>query len=127
MAEVQVQQRKTDRSWASHRGRYLTIRVTGVMLAVLALGHYGLTHIVNDVAETDASFVARRWSSVLWVTWDGLLLGTALLHAAAGLMAVLRDFRTERSSRRTWTVALLGITLVLLIIGSATITYGVLG
>lgn len=96
------------------------------MLAVLALGHYGLTHIVNDVAETDASFVARRWSSVLWVTWDGLLLGTALLHAAAGTMAVLRDYRTERSSRRTWTIAMLGLTLVLLIIGAATITYGVL-
>jgi succinate dehydrogenase hydrophobic anchor subunit len=127
VVQLQAQRRNRDRGWATQRGRYLTIRVTGVMLAVLALGHYGLTHIVNDVAETDSSFVARRWASVLWVTWDGLLLGTALLHAAAGLMAVLRDYRTERSSRRSWTTAMLGLTLVLLIIGSATITYGVLG
>lgn len=109
------------------RSRYLTIRVTGVMLAVLALGHYGLTHIVNDVAETDSSFIARRWSSVLWVTWDGLLLGTTLLHAAAGLVAVVRDYRTRKASRRTWTIGLLGLTVVLLVIGAATITYGVLG
>ena len=127
MVQEQVRTSRPERGWATQRARYLTIRVTGVMLAVLALGHYGLTHIITDVAETDASFVARRWSSVLWVTWDGLLLGTALLHAAAGLMAVLRDYRTEKSSRRTWTIGMLGLTVVLLIIGSATITYGVLG
>lgn len=121
--DVDLQERRR----LSERSRYLTIRVTGVMLAVLALGHYGLTHIVNDVAATDSSFIARRWSSVLWVTWDGLLLGTTLLHAAAGLMAVVRDYRTGRASRRTWIIGLLGLVFVLLIIGTATITYGVLG
>jgi succinate dehydrogenase hydrophobic anchor subunit len=97
------------------------------MLAVLALGHFGLTHIVHDVAETDASFVARRWSSVLWVVWDGLLLATALLHAGAGLLAVIRDYRTARDSRHRWTATLLGLTTMLMLIGAATITYGVIG
>lgn len=122
--DVEVRQ---ERTLLSERGRYLTIRVTGVMLAVLALGHFGLTHIVNDVAETDSSFVARRWSSVLWVTWDGLLLGTTLLHAGAGLVTVVRDYRTGKASRRTWLLALFGLLLVLLVIGAATITFGVLG
>jgi len=122
--DVEVRQR---RSQVSDRSRYLTIRVTGVMLAVLALGHFGLTHIVNDVVETDSSFVARRWSSVLWVTWDGLLLGTTLLHAAAGLVTVVRDHRTGGTSRRTSLVLVLGLILVLLVIGAATLTFGVLG
>lgn len=122
-SDVEVRRR---RSQVNERGRYLTIRVTGVMLAVLALGHFGLTHIVNDVAETDSSFIARRWSSVLWVTWDGLLLGTTLLHAAAGLVTVVRDYRTG-ASRRTWLLGLLGLVLVLLVIGTATLTFGVLG
>lgn len=121
---VGVRQRRTK---PGERGRYVTIRVTGVMLAVLALGHFGLTHIVNDVAETDSSFVARRWSSVLWVTWDGLLLGTTLLHAGAGLITIVRDYRTGQASRRTWLLGLLGLVLVLLVIGTATLTYGVLG
>jgi len=115
------------RSRVSERSRYLTIRVTGVMLAVLALGHFGLTHIVNDVAQTDSSFIARRWSSVLWVTWDGLLLGTTLLHAAAGLVTVVRDYRTGQASRRTALVLVLGLVLVLLVSGAATLTFGVLG
>lgn len=122
-SDVEVRRR---RSQVNERGRYLTIRVTGVMLAVLALGHFGLTHIVNDVAETDSSFIARRWSSVLWVTWDGLLLGTTLLHAAAGLVTIVRDYRTG-ASRRTWLLGSLGLVLVLLVIGTATLTFGVLG
>lgn len=122
-----VQQNLRRRRWFTQRSRYLTIRVTGVLLAVLALGHYGLTHIVHDVAETDSSFIARRWSSALWVAWDGLLLGTALLHAAAGLVAVVRDYRTEQSSRQAWLVGLGGLVAVLLIIGTVTLTYGALG
>lgn len=116
-----------DRNWVARRGPYLTIRVTGVMLAVLALGHFGLTHIVHDVAETDSSFIVRRWSSVLWVTWDGLLLGTAVVHAGAGLVVVIRDYRADTTSQRRWVGALVGVTVVLLLIGTATITYSVLG
>lgn len=59
---------------------WLVIRITGVLLAVLALGHFAVMHIVNDVAATDSSFIARRWSSALWVVWDGLLLVTVLVY-----------------------------------------------
>jgi succinate dehydrogenase / fumarate reductase membrane anchor subunit len=108
------------------RTSYLTLRVTGVMLAVLALGHYALTHIVHDVANTDASYVAKQWSSALWVTWDGLLLATALVHSVAGLMTIIRDHRSGAVSRRRWMVASLGLAIVLLLIGASTITFSVL-
>lgn len=109
------------------RGSYFTIRVTGVLLAVLALGHFALTHIVHDVANTDASFVAKRWSSATWVVWDGLLLGATLLHALAGLATVIRDHRPDEHSRRRWIQTLVGLVVVLLVIGISTITYSVLG
>ena len=109
------------------RGQYLAIRVTGAMLAVLALGHYGLTHIVNDVAETNSDFIAERWSSALWITWDGLLLGTALLHALAGMTTVIRDHRADAFSRRRWIAAATGLSVVLLIIGVTALTYSVIG
>ncbi len=114
-------------SRVGHRGLYLTIRVTGVMLAVLALGHYGLTHIVHDVAETDSAFVTRRWSSALWIVWDALLLGAALLHAMAGMTTVIRDHRPDARSAGRWIAIGTGITVVLFIVGVATLTYSVIG
>ncbi|TDC51682.1 succinate dehydrogenase hydrophobic membrane anchor protein [Actinomadura sp. KC345] len=100
---------------------FLVIRTTGVLLAVLALGHFGLTHIVHDVAETDSSFIARRWSSALWVVWDGLLLVSALAHVGAAMTAVVRDYQTDRAGQRrtlTWLRALLA---ALLVVGALTL------
>jgi succinate dehydrogenase hydrophobic anchor subunit len=114
-------------SRVGQRGIYLTIRVTGVILAVLALGHYGLTHIVNDVAETDSAFIAERWSSALWIGWDGLLLGAALLHAMAGMATVIRDHRPDAQSARRWIVLGAGGTVVLFILGVASLTFSVIG
>jgi len=111
----------------ARRGSYVTIRVTGIMLAILALGHFAVTHIVNDVALTDASFIAKRWSSILWIAWDGLLLGATLLHAVAGMTAVVRDYRTKPISIRRWIGALIGVALILSLIGVVTIIYSVLG
>jgi succinate dehydrogenase hydrophobic anchor subunit len=111
-------------SWVSQRVRYLVLRLTGVMLAVLVLGHFALTHIVYDVAATNAAFIAQRWSSALWVAWDGLMLGAAFAHGAAGLLVIVRDVRTGRSSRRIWLTTLLGLTFLLLILGAATLAYG---
>lgn len=133
MAQVQSTARerpareRPTRSRAARRAPYITIRVTGVLLAVLALGHFALTHIANDVADTNASFVARRWTSALWVSWDGALLAATLLHAGAGLVAVIRDYRPEPASRRRWLAALAGVVVVLLLVGTATITYSVVG
>ena len=97
------------------------------MLAVLALGHYGLTHIVNDVAKTDSTFIADRWSSALWILWDALLLGCALLHAVAGMTTVIRDHRPDARSARHWILIGVAAGVVLFIIGAATLTYSVIG
>lgn len=100
---------------------HLVIRTTGVLLAVLALGHFAVTHIVNDVAATGSSFIARRWSSALWVVWDGLLLICALVHVGTASVAVVRDYWTDPAGQRR----LLGglrITLgVLFLVGAATL------
>lgn len=106
---------------------YLTIRVTGVMLAVLALGHFAVTHIVNDVAQTGSAFIAERWASALWVVWDAAMLATALLHGAAGLAVMMRDYRPDARSRARWVAAITGTALLLFLIGAATLTYSALG
>lgn len=97
---------------------YLTVRATGLMLAVLVLGHFGLTHITTDVADADADFIARRWASALWVAWDWLMLASALVHGAAGVWIAIEDYTVETVRRRRRQVALVGISAVLLALGT---------
>lgn len=104
---------------------YLVVRVTGVLLAVLVTGHFAVTHIVDDVAETDASFIAVRWSSVLWVVWDALLLACALVHGASGVWIAVDDYVTPRR-RRPWRSLLVALTTVLFALGAVVLVIGAL-
>lgn len=79
---------------------YVLLRVTGVLLSVLVLGHFVVTHFVTDVARDDSAFVSRRWSSVLWVVWDSLMLAAALAHGATGVRVALADYAISGRRRR---------------------------
>ncbi len=68
------------------------MRVSGLALVFLALVHFALTHIVNDVAETDSGFVADRWANPLWRTFDWLLLMSSLWHGVLGLRYSIGDY-----------------------------------
>lgn len=81
---------------------WVAMRGTGLLLSVLVLGHLLFVHLLTDVSQTGASFIARRWSSALWVTWDGAMLSTALLHGAIGMTAVIRDYAARPVIRRAW-------------------------
>jgi succinate dehydrogenase hydrophobic anchor subunit len=97
---------------------FILVRVTGLVLAVLVLGHFALTHVVNDVAETDAAFVARRWSSVLWLTWDWLMLVAAIVHGAAGVSVAIDDYATDEARRGRYRRILVGLSAAALAIGT---------
>jgi succinate dehydrogenase hydrophobic anchor subunit len=71
---------------------WLTIRVTGVLLAVLVLLHFAVTHLFTDVAETGSAFVAERWESGIVAATDWVMLVAAVLHGAAGVWMVLDDY-----------------------------------
>lgn len=68
------------------------MRISGLVLLFLALTHFAITHIINDVTETDATFVANRWSNPLWRVYDWLLLALGLLHGSNGLRAIMDDY-----------------------------------
>lgn len=102
---------------------YLSVRVTGLLLAVLVVGHFAVTHIVTDVAATDASFIARRWSSALWVTWDALMLTCAIVHGASGIWVAIDDY-VHPGRRRPWRSALVALSAVLLALGATVLVLG---
>ena len=111
------------------RGRlaaYLAVRITGLVLAILVLGHFALTHVITDVAEADADFVARRWASALWVAWDLTMLLAAMLHGAAGLWIAIEDYTPDARRRRRRHAVLVATSAALVLIGASTITAAVL-
>jgi succinate dehydrogenase / fumarate reductase membrane anchor subunit len=100
---------------------FVLVRVTGLILTVLVLGHFALTHVVNDVAETDAAFVARRWNSALWLGWDWLMLVTAIVHGAAGVAVAIDDYAPDGARRKWYKRVLVGLSALALAVGTTTI------
>ena len=72
---------------------WLFMRVSGILLLVLAVGHVLIMHVFDGgVDRVDFDFVAQRWQSPLWRTWDWLMLGLALVHGINGLRVVTLDY-----------------------------------
>ena len=75
------------------------MRVSGLVLVFMALTHFAITHILNDVVDTDAGFVIRRWDNPLWRTFDWVLLALALFHGLNGLRWSIDDYVRSRPVR----------------------------
>ncbi len=71
---------------------WLFMRLSGLALVFLALAHFAITHVLNDVVDTDYRFVADRWDNPFWQVFDWLLLALALLHGANGARWVAEDY-----------------------------------
>ena len=45
---------------------WLFMRVSGILLVLLALGHLAIMHLYYGVENIDFSLVAERWANPLW-------------------------------------------------------------
>ena len=96
---------------------WIFMRLSGVLLVVLVLGHLLIMNVMDGgVQRLNFGFVAGRWSSPFWQTWDLLQLWLAELHGTNGLRTVINDY-AERDGTRLWLKMLLytaaGLVLVL--------------
>lgn len=84
------------------------LRLSGVLLVVLALGHFAIMHVLHSILDVDYQFAAQRWAIPFWRAWDWLLLALALLHGFNGLRVVVNEYVRSRWWRRAaqWCVAL---------------------
>ena len=72
---------------------WLFMRISGLILVVLAVGHVLIMHVVDEgVGRIDFGFVALRWQSPFWRTWDWAMLVLALTHGINGLRAIMLDY-----------------------------------
>lgn len=98
------------------RYAWLFTRLSGIVLVFLALGHLFVVLIADDgVYRIDFNFVAQRWSSPLWRTWDLLLLWLALLHGGNGMRTIIADY-SRKDSTRFWLTGVLAVSIVLTLV-----------
>ena len=89
------------------------MRVSGLILIFMSLLHFAITHIINDVVETDFEFVANRWDNPLWRTFDWVLLALALLHGLNGLRWIIDDYVRSPAKRAAVKATLYTVSFVL--------------
>jgi succinate dehydrogenase / fumarate reductase membrane anchor subunit len=79
---------------------WLFMRISGIVLLVLAVGHVVIMHAVGDgVGRVNFAFVAVRWQSPFWRTWDWAMLVLALIHGINGLRNITLDYVRQAGAR----------------------------
>src|SRR5580765_1718597 len=102
-------------SWVFMRG-------SGILLLVLVFGHLFVNLMLGDgVHAIDFAFVAGKWSSPFWQTWDLIMLWLAQLHGANGLRTIINDY-AESDVTRFWLKMLLTLaSIVVIVLGTLVI------
>jgi len=94
---------------------WVFMRLSGLLLFVLILGHLLIMTVLDGgVQKVNFAFVAGRWASPFWQTWDLAQLWLAQLHGTNGLRTVINDY-AERDGTRFWLKTLLYSSSVLIL------------
>ena len=100
---------------------WVFMRVSGVILLLLALGHLVIMHLINNVGNINYKFVAGRWSGemgLFWRSYDWLMLILAMIHGINGLRTILEDHLRPGRARTLALTALYAVGLGFLALGS---------
>jgi len=98
------------------------MRISGLALVFLVLGHMLIMHILDGgVDRIDYDFVAARWSGFFWRTYDWLLLALAMLHGAVGARTAIADHIRSPRWRGTAKVLLYSVVFFLMGVGTLVI------
>jgi succinate dehydrogenase / fumarate reductase membrane anchor subunit len=69
------------------------MRLSGLALFVLALGHFSITHFIFDPAMQTSQWITdERWGNILWRTVDWLMLSMVVFHSFMGVRTVVQDY-----------------------------------
>jgi succinate dehydrogenase / fumarate reductase, membrane anchor subunit len=118
---------KTVRPRSKQRSNYelyswLFMRVSGLALIVLVIGHLIImTTLDGGVTRLNFGFVAGRWSSPFWRTWDLLQLILAELHGTNGLRTIINDYASKDGTRFWLKMLLYSSTTIIVLLGTVVI------
>ena len=100
------------------------MRYSGIALIPLAWIHVAIQDVIVGVHAIDIDYVALRWASIGWRTYDILLLAFAFAHGMNGLRQVALDFVHTDKARRNLSILLFVIWIVISAIGAVAIIAG---
>ena len=100
---------------------WMFMRVSGVALVFLALGHLLVMHLINNVDNIDFQFVAQHYATPFWRTYDLVMLWLALLHGVAGVRLLVFDYVPAKGWRLATLASVYVLGFILLALGSLTI------
>ena len=112
---------------ASGRERFwwYFMRLSGLALVILALGHMFIMHVLVELTggEINFAFVQSRWGTPFWRIYDLLLLVLAFVHGANGTRIVIGDYIAHPTAKRLALGLLLGVSAIWLVLGMAVIAF----
>lgn len=101
-----VTRRKVQVQHNFERYAYLFMRMSGLVLMILAVGHMIIQHVLNSSGNLTLIFVAEQWNSWGWKAYDIFLLIFAISHGINGLRNVLADYIHSASLMKTINIVL---------------------
>ncbi|HQF71686.1 MAG TPA: hypothetical protein PLH39_10450 [Promineifilum sp.] len=111
--KITVRRVKLERSY--ERYLWLFMRLSGVAMLILAVGHMVIQHVLNSSTNLTIQFVAAQWDNWGWKAFDILLLWMAIPHGIRGLFNILSDYIHNNGARRVISV-ILGLFVVATVI-----------
>ena len=101
---------------------WLFMRVSGILLVVLVLGHLFIMNILDGgVQRINFGFVAGRWASPFWQVWDLLMLWLAMIHGTNGVRTIVNDYAERDGLRLTLKVLLYLAFMIVVVLGTLVI------
>ncbi len=115
-----ITHRKVKVKFNFERYAYLFMRMSGLVLLILAVGHMVIQHVLNSSGNLTLIFVANQWNSWGWKAYDIFLLLFAIPHGINGLRNVLADYIHNPGTMKV-------INIVLAIFVVATVIWAAIG
>jgi succinate dehydrogenase / fumarate reductase, membrane anchor subunit len=100
---------------------WLFMRVSGVVLVFLALGHLTIMHLINNIEVVNYGFVATRYMTPFWRTYDLVMLWLAMIHGTNGMRTLVDDYISSRGMRLVSLSSLYIVSFIILSLGSLVI------
>lgn len=97
------------------------MRVSGVVLLFLALGHLAIMHLINNIEVVNYDFVAARYLTPFWRTYDLVMLWLAMIHGMNGIRTLVDDYISARGWRLVSLSSLYVVSFIILALGSLVI------
>jgi succinate dehydrogenase / fumarate reductase membrane anchor subunit len=78
-------------------------------------------HVITDINDINFAFVAKRFATPFWISYDLAMLILALFHGLNRLRTIIDDYVTSRPWRVMWLSALYVVGLIFLVVGAVTL------